>query len=158
MKAWVSARRALMTQFGTAATGASASREISVSPAGEMVGTRAFVTTRSVMKVKYLNKAILDKVNRRAIANNYTRAIKQEFIDSLPDDINFPITFCMLHEHAAGQPVPAHMRCRIMTGASLVGPFNDVYVDVEMGMFDLLPEHEVKMPKRKKESVEFSDN
>ena len=147
-----------MTQFVIAATGASESQEISALPAAEMVGTRASVTTRSVMKVKYLNKEILDKVNRRAIANNYNRAVKQEFIDALPDDINFPITFCMLHEHAAGQPVPAHMRCRIMTGESLFGPFHDVYVDVEMGMFDLLPEHEVKMPKRKKEPVEFSDN
>lgn len=95
------------------------------------------------MKVKYCDKQILSAINRRAIANNYNRAVQQEFIDKLPDDMNFPITFCMLHEHAAGKPVDAHVRCRIMTGESLTGPFHDVFVDVEMGMFDMLPEAEV---------------
>jgi hypothetical protein len=99
------------------------------------------------MKVKYLDKKILNVVNKRAVKNNYNRAVRQEFIDSLPEDVNFPVTFCMVHEHAAGQPVPAHMRCRIMTAQTAIGPFNDVFVDVEMGMFDMLPEAEVKSVK-----------
>jgi hypothetical protein len=49
----------------------------------------------------------------------------------------------MLHEHAAGKPVAAHVRCRIMTGESLTGPFHDVFVDVEMGMFEMMPETEM---------------
>ena len=110
------------------------------------------------MKIKVCNKEILDKVNKRAIANNYNRAIQQKFIDSLPDDLNFPITMCLPHEHAAGKPVDTHMRCRIMTGESILGPFHDVYVDVEMGMFELLPEFEIEEQERKNDRVNFSDN
>jgi hypothetical protein len=112
------------------------------------------------MKIKYVDKRILDAVNKRAVKNNYNRAVTQEFIDSLPEDINFPITFCMVHEHAAGQPVPAHMRCRIMTGESLTGPFHNVFVDVEMGMFDMMPEAEVsaEAEKKKPAAAKFSEN
>jgi hypothetical protein len=112
----------------------------------------------SHVKVKYCDKAILEKINRRALANNYNRAVKPEFIATLPNDLNFPITFCMVHEHAAGQPVAPHMRCRIMTGQSLRGPFNDIFVDVEMGMFDLLPEKEVEPAKQANSSINFSNN
>jgi hypothetical protein len=98
------------------------------------------------MKIKYLDKQILNCINKRAIANNYNRAVRQEYIDSLPEDLHFPITFCMLHEHAAGKPVAAHMRCMIMTAESLTGPFNNVFVDVEMGMFEMLPEAETSVP------------
>jgi hypothetical protein len=148
-----------MTQFGIAATGASESRAISAWPAVEMAGMRAFVTIeRNGMKIKYCDKQILNAINKRAIANNYNRAIQQQFIDDLPDDVNFPITFCMVHEHAAGKSVPAHMRCRVMTGKSLLGPFVDVYVDVEMGMFDMMPEAEVENAKREPHKATVSDN
>lgn len=112
------------------------------------------------MNIKYVDKQILNAVNKRAIKNNYNRAITQEFVDSLPEDLNFPITFCMVHEHAAGEPVPAHMRCRIMAGESLTGPFHDVFVDIEMGMFDMLPVAEVSERPEKKHPAhaKFSDN
>lgn len=114
------------------------------------------------MKVKFFNKQLLDKVNKRAIANNYNRAIVQEFIDSLPDDMHFPVTLQLVHEHAAGVPVAPHMRCRVMTGKSIAGPFTSVFVDVEMGMFELLPEAEIPDPPKsgpEKTGVpEFSSN
>ena len=101
------------------------------------------------MKVKFLDKRLLDKVNKRAIANNYNRAFVQEFIDSLPDDMNFPITLQLIHEHAAGVPVAPHMRCRVLVGKSLTGPFTSVFVDIEMGMFELLPEAEIPDPSKR---------
>jgi hypothetical protein len=110
------------------------------------------------MKIKYCDKKLLEIVNKRAIKNNYNRAIAEKFIETLPTDVNFPITFCMVHEHAAGKPVDPHMRCRIMTAESLVGPFTDVWVDIEMGMFDMLPETEVKSAKRAPPKHTFSDN
>jgi hypothetical protein len=114
------------------------------------------------MKIKFLNKRLLDKVNRRAIANNYNRAVVQEFIDDLPDDMNFPVTLQLVHEHAAGKPVEPHMRCRIMTGQSLTGPFTSVFVDIEMGMFEMLPEADIPDPPNadsSKPSIpEFSSN
>lgn len=103
-----------------------------------------------MQKIKYLTKELLDKVNKRAIANNYNRAVTQEFVDALPDDLKFPIVFQMIHEHAAGQPVAPHMRCRIMTGKALFGPFEDVFIDVEMGMYEMLPEKEIPDPPRPK--------
>jgi hypothetical protein len=46
-----------------------------------------------------------------------------------------------------------------MTGQSLFGPYNDVFVDVEMGMFELLPEAEVSAKaERSKSPVDFSSN
>lgn len=109
------------------------------------------------MKVKYFTKELLQKVNRRAIANNYNRAIEPDFIDQLPENLHFPITLELVHEHAAGQPVAPHMRCRVMTGQSLAGPFNFVFIDVEMGMYDMLPETEVE-EKKTKTRPEFSAN
>lgn len=110
------------------------------------------------MKVKYFTKELLQKVNRRAIANNYNRAIEPNFIDQLPDDLRFPVTFEFVHEHAAGQPVAPHMRCRVMTGQSLTGPFNFVFIDVEMGMYDMLPEDDVDVKRKTKTQPEFSTN
>jgi hypothetical protein len=111
------------------------------------------------VKVKYCNKKLLAAINRRAIDNNYNRTVQEAYIATLPEDINFPVTFCMPHEHAAGKPVDQHMRCRIMTGKSLTGPFSDVWVDVEMGMFMLLPEAEVtEQPAKKRKFDEFSNN
>jgi hypothetical protein len=112
------------------------------------------------MKFKYFTKELLRKVNNRAIANNYNRAVEPEFIEQLPDDLHFPVTLTLLHEHAAGKPVAPHMRCRIMTGQSITGPFNYVFVDVEMGMYEMLPDAEVPMTrsKKKKSKTEFSAN
>lgn len=112
------------------------------------------------MKVKYVDKKLLNAINKRAVKNNYNRAVTQEFVDSLPEDLNFPITLCMLHEHAAGKPVPAHMRCRVMTASTVTGPFESVYVDVEMGMFEMLPESEVsaKAEKKAPAAAKFSEN
>jgi len=93
-------------------------------------------------KFKYFTKETLEKANNRAIAKNYNRALDPEFVANLPEDLNFPVIFTLTHEHAAGKPVEPHMRCHVMTGASLFGPFTNVFVDVEMGMYEMLPDAE----------------
>lgn len=111
------------------------------------------------MKFKYFTKDLLAIVNSRAIANNYNRAIEPDFIAQLPDNINFPVVLELLHEHAAGKPVAPHMRCRVMVGDSLAGPFYYVFVDVEMGMYEMLPEAEVEAEITNKKALpEFSAN
>jgi hypothetical protein len=47
-----------------------------------------------------------------------------------------------------------------MTGESLTGPFHNVFVDVEMGMFDMMPEAEVsaEAEKKKPAAAKFSEN
>jgi hypothetical protein len=110
------------------------------------------------MKFKYFTKELLALVNRRAIANNYNRSVEPSFIAQLPNDLSFPVVFELVHEHAAGKPVAPHMRCRIMIGSSLVGPFDYIFVDVEMGMYEMLPEAEVEAEVLDKTMPEFSAN
>jgi hypothetical protein len=111
------------------------------------------------VQVKYFTKRLLQLTNELAIARNYNRAIDPEFVAALPEDLNFPVVFQMVHEHAAGKPIEPHMRCRVMTGQSLTGPFTDVFVDVEMAVYDILPTADVPdREKKTKTDAAFSLN
>jgi hypothetical protein len=99
-------------------------------------------------KYKYLDKEVLNNINHisRDVIK-YNRALPQNIIDALPDDKFFPISWCMLHEHIAGKAVEPHMRCMIVVPA-LSGPEGaagrqTLILDIEMGLFDLLPEVEL---------------
>lgn len=89
---------------------------------------------------KYVDKHVLNMINHIARdVIKYNRAVPQEYIDALPDDKCFPVVFSMVHEHKAGKRVEPHMRCMfaVPTEASRL------LVDVEMGLYDLLPQIEV---------------
>lgn len=94
-------------------------------------------------KCKYIDKQLLKKVNHLSLhVLKYNRAIREDVIDALPDDKFFPITFSMLHEHKMGKPCDPHVRCIIATP----GPDEtrqQLILDMEMGIFELLPEIEV---------------
>jgi hypothetical protein len=90
-------------------------------------------------KFKYIDKHNLNLINHvsRDIIK-YNRSLPQELIDALPDDKCFPIVFTLVHEHIMGKAVEPHMRCMIVVP---VGESRDrVLLDMEMGMYDLLPE------------------
>lgn len=97
-------------------------------------------------KYKYLDKHHLKQINHLSLhVLKYNRAIREDVIDALPEDKFFPITFTMLHEHRAGKPCEPHVRCIILTP----GPENErqtLILDMEMGIFNLLPE--VELPSR----------
>ena len=102
-------------------------------------------------KYKYLDKELLNKINHisRDVIK-YNRALPQEIVDNLPDDKLFPIMWSMMHEHIAGKPVEPHVRCLITvppgTGSQSHRGRETLLLDMEMGLFDLLPE--VELPDR----------
>lgn len=96
-------------------------------------------------KVKYLDKNLLNKINH--ISQNtlkYNRTIPQGVIDQLPDDKFFIVTPLLVHEHRAGQVCDPHMRCRIYAGPEAEAQHGWMLLDIEMGMYELIPvfEHE----------------
>lgn len=95
-------------------------------------------------KYKYLDKHHLNLINHisRDIIK-YNRALPQEVIDALPDDKFFPIVFTLLHEHIMGKPAEPHMRCMIVVPDTEGVGRERLLLDMEMGLFDLLPEVEL---------------
>lgn len=94
-------------------------------------------------KVKYIDKENLKKINHLTLhVLQYNRAIREDVIDALPDDKLFPITFTLLHEHKAGKPCEPHVRCIIVTPDEN-GQRRQLILDMEMGLFELLPEIEI---------------
>jgi hypothetical protein len=94
-------------------------------------------------KVKYLDKNLLDKINYISTRTlKYNRTIPQDIIDSLPADKFFIVIPLLVHEHRAGKPVDPHMRCRIYTGPELEPVHGYLILDIEMGMYELIPTFE----------------
>ena len=95
-------------------------------------------------KYKYIDKACLRAVNHKPLhVLQYNRAVREDVIDALPDDKLFPITFSMLHEHKAGVPCEPHVRCVILTPPTETGGRQQLILDMEMDIFDILPEIEI---------------
>ena len=96
-------------------------------------------------KYKYIDKHNLNLINHisRDVIK-YNRSLPQEIVDALPDDKFFPIVFTLVHEHIMGKAVEPHMRCIFVVPAldELRGREN-LILDMEMGLFDLLPEIEL---------------
>ena len=95
-------------------------------------------------KYKYIDKHYLNIINgisRDVI--KYNRSITQSAIDALPDDKFFPVIFSMVHEHIEGKPVEPHMRCIFLVPDIDGNGRKRLILDMEMGLYDLLPEVEV---------------
>lgn len=89
--------------------------------------------------MKVFTKGVLESVNRMALVMRYNRAAAPEFLEKLPDDKFYTPKFELPHEHRAGQPCEPHMRC--------VFEHEGEYfiIDVEMGCYDLVPDHATVM-------------
>lgn len=102
-------------------------------------------------KYKYIDKHYLRIVNQLSHdVLKYNRTLPDELIAELPDDKFFPIIFTLLHEHKAGVACEPHVRCIIMTSDN-EGHRNQLILDMEMGIFDRLPE--VEIPENDSEQV-----
>lgn len=94
-------------------------------------------------KYKYIDKHYLRIINHLSHdVLKYNRTLPDELIAALPDDTFFPIIFTLLHEHKAGVACEPHMRCIILTSPE-EGQRQQLILDMEMGIFDRLPEVEV---------------
>ena len=71
-------------------------------------------------EVPVLSKEQLTQANDWAIKMGYNRALEptplKQFLEEFDYDVKFPITFHMMHEHAAGKKVEEHVRCVISLG------------------------------------------
>jgi hypothetical protein len=92
------------------------------------------------VKVKLFNKEVLAAAAAQGAKRNYNRQIAPEIIAALPDDVVFPVTLSMLHEHAGGERVDPHIRAIVA-----VDPDGETLIlDVSMAVFLALPEVEVR--------------
>lgn len=92
--------------------------------------------TKSFSHIPFFTKQELLKANLLAIRRGYNRILDPEMIKELPDDFIFPVSFSMVHEHAAGESVAPHMRCIIITGFDCKGKF----IDCDMEIFKQIKE------------------
>ena len=74
-----------------------------------------------------ITKTALLHLNNVAANNNYNRVICQDYLREIPDDATFSLRPIMVHEHAQGRRVTAHLRC-------FVTPDND---KSNIGMLDV---------------------
>lgn len=93
-------------------------------------------------KYKYLDKGFLNRINHLSRdVLHYNRSLPQALIDALPEERFYVITWSMLHEHIAGKQADPHVRCMIYGGPDVPNP---LILDMEMGLYDMLPEYEVR--------------
>jgi hypothetical protein len=92
--------------------------------------------TKSFSHIPFFTKPELLKANLLAIGRGYNRILTPELLAELPEDFIFPVSFSMIHEHAAGNSVDPHMRCIIITGHNCKG----VFLDCDMSIFKQIKE------------------
>ena len=93
--------------------------------------------------IKFFDKATLIDAAVIAEERGYNRQLDWKQLEAELDDDNvFPVTFSMLHEHAAGELVAPHVRAMIVVNSD----GESVLLDVDMDVFNQLPEVEVDVP------------
>jgi len=92
--------------------------------------------------IKFFNKSTLIDAAVTAEERGYNRQLDWKQLEAeLDEDDLFPVTFSMLHEHAAGELVAPHVRAMIVVNSD----GDSVLLDVDMDVFNDLPEFEVEM-------------
>lgn len=98
---------------------------------------------------KYFDKTALVIAAKIAKARDYNRQLDVAKVEAdLSDEQFFPVSFSMLHEHAGGVKVDPHVRCIIVINSD----GDTVMLDVDMGLYNGLPEWEVDMDKIEREA------
>lgn len=112
------------------------------------------MTTRS-KKMRLADKNVLRILNTQSHHRQYNRLMTPEFVESLPENVNFIVEPIMVHEHRMGKSCEPHMRCCLYLPNKLDGTIDEMaasgfqmlIIDVDMNMFSYLPN-----------AVDFSDN
>ena len=84
--------------------------------------------------IKLFSRAHLLKANRIAAERDYNRQMSDRFIRSLPNHAMFPVIMTLVHEHAAGEKVDAHMRCWVSFYDGI-----KYFIDCDMRLYNSLP-------------------
>jgi len=90
-------------------------------------------------KLKYLDLETLKKINYVSDKLlKYNRTLPESILNTIPEGLFMVVIPLLVHEHRAGEPADPHMRCRIYDGTDRF-----LLLDIEMGLYDLLPEQTV---------------
>jgi hypothetical protein len=92
--------------------------------------------------VRYFTKKHLIKANNIAIKRGYNRYLSKDFLDGLPDEFKYPLSFHFTHEHKAGKPCERHIR----TGFVYDADGNKGVIDCDWNLFYSLPTVEQLLP------------
>jgi hypothetical protein len=101
-------------------------------------------------KIKVVDKALLIKINGLSTKQKYNRLLDTAALEKLPDDKVFPVKFAMLHEHRMGKACEPHARTMIYcpTGSNDTAIMLAI-LDMELGVYELIPEIEVDVSDKK---------
>ena len=91
-------------------------------------------TEGKMQRIEYFTKAMLLLASHEARKVGYNRQLNDDYIAEL-EDINYPVTFSMMHEHIAGQLVDPHVRCLVRVS----NEDSPLQVDCSMAFFENLP-------------------
>jgi hypothetical protein len=87
-------------------------------------------------KLVYFTKPQIENANNWAIEVGYNRAIDPKaltnYLEVCPDDMKFPIIYCMIHDHALGKKVDRHVRC----GVVMKPDGNISFVDIDLDFYN----------------------
>ena len=93
-----------------------------------------------------LRYPLLLKAAKLARERNYNQQVTDEFINKTIPEADpdqrciYPIKFSIPHEHAQGEPVDPHIRCKILgPWGDEVEPVVPIILDVDMDLFISLP-------------------
>ena len=104
----------------------------------------------TMQKVKYLTKADLVRLNNLAIKNNSNRAIQEEFVNEISDDLKMPISTILPHNDVElrikivmTNPFEPSTTITDADGNELEERPNwcDVWLDIPFKELDKLPEY-----------------
>jgi len=112
-------------------------------------------TTSCNKRMRIANKQVLQILTTQAHRRQYNRRFSTEFVESLPENVNFIIEPILVHEHCGGKSCEPHMRCFVYLPNKLDGTVDEMadsgfqirIIDVDMNMFSCLPN-----------AVDFSDS
>lgn len=90
------------------------------------------------MQVPYFTGTQLKAAARDGIKRGFNRQLDPVFVRDLDPDLNYPITYSMLHEHIAGKLVEPHMRVMVVWNER----GDTVTFDVELGAYLALDKNE----------------
>ena len=88
--------------------------------------------------IKYFTRDLLLAATLEGNKRNYNRQLNPDMVANLDEDVLFPVTFHMLHEHIAGEKTEPHIRACVM-----LTQHDKVLIDVGFKRFNQLPEAEV---------------